>query len=674
MQYVAETYLLAEAYHKEDLGIGDDPLRREAYERVKRRMIREGQRKTVREPASTATASGSTAKASRSTASASRSIKTTSAPIPDAELTPSQLKKRIRNRKKKQARKRAQQRKAAAAVTASPSAASNSTLPCNSFKEHYPGKLGDAIRRVAERTATATAAGVLELRYGDDVSRVARPDADLAETTLAAVTPVAGFGQVVLSHATPPPPRARQTCTCEHSSSAGKRTHTRTHAYTQSLRSYQPPPYLALQEDVSKRYNESGCPRFQRERAMRHMTRVGMGGVCTFIASDPGLRVEAHLRESLALVSHGIRFGGFVWATSPTSMAVPAAACESNRPKNMWQILLEVLLLFKEGPYQIRADACPRHWEIAALFGEMAMRVGSQTFVLAIESFKESYERLGHLQVRPDLQSIIGLNNTDIDEIRAHLLSKQAACLFLNGMNDKAEHTLTQAIALWDCVDFRYRRAMSQSRNWSVSSKRQMVFEDFLHVSQKGSDDALETVAACFGLVCLHVQYPDLFVRLPQQMNAVALFERAERLAKRQRYLFGAESCLERTPPPLVALARQYFAAGHVHVASAGTGGWIGAKVSPNTGTTLYCAKCGVADARDTMKKCGGCRMVVYCSTACQKAHWKVHKLGCKDAKKRRKKKTKQKRKGPAPGHEDFRLPADRESEATTTRAGANRK
>mmetsp|Transcript_7910 Transcript_7910/g.11908 ORF Transcript_7910/g.11908 Transcript_7910/m.11908 type:complete len:464 (+) Transcript_7910:45-1436(+) len=33
---------------------------------------------------------------------------------------------------------------------------------------------------------------------------------------------------------------------------------------------------------------------------------------------------------------------------------------------------------------------------------------------------------------------------------------------------------------------------------------------------------------------------------------------------------------------------------------------------------------------KNQFRKCGSCRRVVYCSTACQKNHWKQHKAGCK--------------------------------------------
>ena len=43
------------------------------------------------------------------------------------------------------------------------------------------------------------------------------------------------------------------------------------------------------------------------------------------------------------------------------------------------------------------------------------------------------------------------------------------------------------------------------------------------------------------------------------------------------------------------------------------------------------CAKCGRGEActGSTHRKCSRCKRVYYCSTACQKSHWKEHKKVC---------------------------------------------
>jgi hypothetical protein len=51
-----------------------------------------------------------------------------------------------------------------------------------------------------------------------------------------------------------------------------------------------------------------------------------------------------------------------------------------------------------------------------------------------------------------------------------------------------------------------------------------------------------------------------------------------------------------------------------------------------NTAPVGCCAYCEESPERAAMKRsrCGACMKVVYCGTACQKAHWKVHKALCK--------------------------------------------
>ena len=61
---------------------------------------------------------------------------------------------------------------------------------------------------------------------------------------------------------------------------------------------------------------------------------------------------------------------------------------------------------------------------------------------------------------------------------------------------------------------------------------------------------------------------------------------------------------------------------------------------SPPTGGTQRCdnfATCGVlVTATSGSGLCSGCRNTVYCSAACQKAHWKTHKVFCKEVQRQR--------------------------------------
>jgi hypothetical protein len=47
------------------------------------------------------------------------------------------------------------------------------------------------------------------------------------------------------------------------------------------------------------------------------------------------------------------------------------------------------------------------------------------------------------------------------------------------------------------------------------------------------------------------------------------------------------------------------------------------------------CANIGCTTANPDLKKCSGCKMVFYCSEACQRADWVLHKLQCKDLQKK---------------------------------------
>jgi hypothetical protein len=47
---------------------------------------------------------------------------------------------------------------------------------------------------------------------------------------------------------------------------------------------------------------------------------------------------------------------------------------------------------------------------------------------------------------------------------------------------------------------------------------------------------------------------------------------------------------------------------------------------------SIGCAYCHTLSSPDRpkMRKCTGCTIVHYCNTACQKAHWKEHKIPCR--------------------------------------------
>ena len=45
---------------------------------------------------------------------------------------------------------------------------------------------------------------------------------------------------------------------------------------------------------------------------------------------------------------------------------------------------------------------------------------------------------------------------------------------------------------------------------------------------------------------------------------------------------------------------------------------------------TAVCASCGAPQT--TFRRCGKCRLVLYCNRACQIAHWSTHKAVCGEA------------------------------------------
>lgn len=91
-------------------------------------------------------------------------------------------------------------------------------------------------------------------------------------------------------------------------------------------------------------------------------------------------------------------------------------------------------------------------------------------------------------------------------------------------------------------------------------------------------------------------------------------------------------------------------------------GGVDAAGVTPSAG---ICGACGDRVERpDAAGLCGGCRIAFYCSTACQRAHWKAsHKRECKEIQKRRD--------APAPGVSPVGLPPFAVSLAAARRGDA---
>jgi len=61
--------------------------------------------------------------------------------------------------------------------------------------------------------------------------------------------------------------------------------------------------------------------------------------------------------------------------------------------------------------------------------------------------------------------------------------------------------------------------------------------------------------------------------------------------------------------------------------------------LSPTAGLNL-CEKCG--KSATTTKRCGGCKLVRYCSQECQLQDWRAHKVDCKRAKQKQKEEEKE--------------------------------
>jgi hypothetical protein len=77
------------------------------------------------------------------------------------------------------------------------------------------------------------------------------------------------------------------------------------------------------------------------------------------------------------------------------------------------------------------------------------------------------------------------------------------------------------------------------------------------------------------------------------------------------------------------------WAAGQRQAASGGRGAGPAAAGAP-AGPQASCARCGVAGSEERkLQRCAGCRLVKYCSVACQRAAWRHHKPECKLAQQR---------------------------------------
>jgi len=68
-----------------------------------------------------------------------------------------------------------------------------------------------------------------------------------------------------------------------------------------------------------------------------------------------------------------------------------------------------------------------------------------------------------------------------------------------------------------------------------------------------------------------------------------------------------------------------------------GTGLSEGIKARPDKRREGVCAQCGRQPAGGVgLKRCAACQCVFYCRAECQKAHWKAHKVDCKQLRQER--------------------------------------
>jgi hypothetical protein len=90
--------------------------------------------------------------------------------------------------------------------------------------------------------------------------------------------------------------------------------------------------------------------------------------------------------------------------------------------------------------------------------------------------------------------------------------------------------------------------------------------------------------------------------------------------------LFRTQLMLERARPDAKLRVRDPRAVPAAPASAAGTA----LARQPTTGAArAACAACGAAAANI----CGGCRAVAFCTVACQRSHWRVHKLECRNKK-----------------------------------------
>ena len=68
--------------------------------------------------------------------------------------------------------------------------------------------------------------------------------------------------------------------------------------------------------------------------------------------------------------------------------------------------------------------------------------------------------------------------------------------------------------------------------------------------------------------------------------------------------------------------------------AAAASSQQAGVSASASAAAPAACAACGrsAGEGGRKLRKCKGCRSVAYCSTDCQKTHWRRHKAACQAA------------------------------------------